>query len=119
VSFSEPELLSDLAAKSAALAKKLLDAPDDQADAFGSELAQLMAAEWGGQGFNFPKGTCYRVSKLHQDVYEAFNGHNHNELAKRFNLSRVWIYRIIERMRTADIASRQHSMFGPVDFPAG
>lgn len=111
MSFAEPEILVDLAAKSAALAAKLLEVPADQAEAFGAELAQMMATEWGGQGFNFPKGMVYRVTRLHQEVWEAFNGHNHNELAKRFGLSRVWIYRIVERMRAADQAKRQGALF--------
>ena len=117
MSFSEPELLVDMAAKAAALAKQLFVISDDLADAFGSELAQLMASEWGGQGFNFPKGAVYRVSKLHQDVWAAFNGTNHNELAKRFNISRVWVYQIVKRMRAADLVTRQPDLFKPPEEP--
>lgn len=104
-------MLVDLAAKSAALAKQLFGVTDELADAFGSEIAQLMAAEWGGQSPYIPQGIAYKVSKLHQDVWNAFNGSNHNELVRRFGISRVWVYRIVKRMRLADQVKRQGDMF--------
>lgn len=107
----EPELLVDLAAKAAALAKQLFDAPDDVAEAFGAELAQQMAGDWGGQSMYFPSGLTYKTTKLHQDIWEAFNGHNHNDLVKRFHVSRVWIYQVVKRMRAIDQANRQRPLF--------
>lgn len=113
----EPEVLVDLSAKAAALAKQLFDVSDDVAEAFGSELAQMMAVEWGGQSIYFATGLFYQVAKMHQEIYDAFNGHNHNELVKRFGVSRVWIYKVVERMRSADIAKRQADLFRPPDAP--
>lgn len=112
-----PELLVDLAAKGAALAKQLLDAPDDVADAFGSELAQQMADDWGGNPLYFPKGLAYKVSKLHLDVWTAYDGRNVDKLVRQFKLSRVWIYKILKRMRAADMATRQKPLFPPPDAP--
>lgn len=113
----EPEVLVDLDAKAAALAKQLFDVPDDVADAFGAELANLMAAEWGGQSIYFATGLFYKVAKLHQEVWEAFTGYNHNELAKQFGVSRAWIYKIVARMRAADLATRQSDLFQVPDSP--
>lgn len=110
----EPELLVDLAAKASALAKQLLGAPDDVAEAFGADLAQVMASDWGGQSIYFPLGTCYKVARLHQEVWDAFKGDNINELASKFHISRVWVYKIVGRMREAELARRQAQLFtGP------
>lgn len=116
---AEPEVLVDLAAKAAALAKQLFEVPDDVAEAFGAELAQAMATEWGGQSIYFPTGLIYKVASLHQAVWDAFTGTNHNELAKQFRVSRVWIYKIVQRMRAADQARRQADMFKPPEDPDG
>lgn len=107
----EPEVLVDLDAKASALATKLLDVTDEVAAAFGAELAQAMAAEWGGQSIYVPTGLFYHVAQLHQDVWAAFDGTNHQQLAKRFKVSVVWIYKIIARMRAADSATRQTDLF--------
>ena len=114
----EPEVLVDLDAKAAALAKQLFDVPDDVAEAFGAELAQMMAAEWGGQSIYFATGLFYKVARLHQEVWEAFDGTNHNDLAKRFRVSRAWIYKIVQRQRAADLATRQPDMFQAPDSPS-
>lgn len=111
----EPEVLVDLDGKAAALAKQLFEVPDDIAEAFGAELAHMMAAEWGGQSIYFATGLFYKVAKLHQEVWEAFDGTNHNDLAKRFGVSRAWIYKIVARMRAADLATRQPDMFPAPD----
>lgn len=113
----EPEVLVDIAAKAAALAKQLLGTPDDIAEAFGSELAQMMADEWGGQAPYIASGLFYKVSKRHREIYEAFTGSNHPQLAKQFGMSRVWIYKIVARMRAADLATRQPDLFKPPDDP--
>lgn len=115
----EPEVLVDLDAKAAALAKQLFGVPDNVAEAFGAELASMMAAEWGGQSIYFATGLFYKVAKLHQEVWEAFNGTNHNELAKQFGVSRAWIYKIVQRMRAADLAARQPDLFTPPEEPDG
>lgn len=108
---AEPEVLVDLEAKASALAKQLFEVPDDVAEAFGAELAQAMATEWGGQSIYFPTGLIYKVASLHQAVWDAFNGTNHNDLVRQFKLSRVWVYKIVQRMRAADQAKRQPDMF--------
>lgn len=110
-----PELLDDLAAKAGSLAKQLFGCSDALAMAFGSELAQQTATDLGGQPFYWPKGIAYKVSRLHLDVWDAFTGYNHRELAKRFDISLVWVYAIIRRMRAADVAARQGQIFPPPD----
>lgn len=107
-----PELLEDVAGKAAALATSLLAAGHDVAKAFGAELAQLLANDWGGQQIYFPKGTFLQAEKLHRDVWDAYNGNNINELVKRFGISRVWVYKIVARQRAAEIASRQGKLPG-------
>ena len=107
----EPEVLVDLSAKAAALAKHIFEVPDDIAEAFGNELAQAMADDWGGQSPYIAQGLYYKVTRLHQAVWDAFDGTNQNELAKRFKLSCVWIYKIVQRMRAADQAKRQPGLF--------
>ena len=68
-------------------------------DAAASSLTDHLTNVWGGQNINFPKDYHWKLSKRDQELYEAFNGHNYAELAKRYDMHERSVRRLINRIR--------------------
>ncbi len=47
----------------------------------------------------FPMGISSKISARDVAIYAEFNGSNHAELARKYKISLVWIYKIIKAMR--------------------
>ncbi|TBV10222.1 Mor transcription activator family protein [Stutzerimonas kirkiae] len=107
------DLLNDLAEQVSVAAREALGIPEEAAGALGTDVAMRMIEQWGGQQLYMPKGVRIEASKLHLEVYEAWTGRNHRALARQFDLSLQFVYRIIKVMRKADLNRRQGDMFGP------
>ncbi len=106
-----PELLVDLSVHVAATLVELSSIDQDKAEQLGREIADRMAAHWGGQNIYFPMGLSVKLSRRDQQIYDEFNGTNHSELARKFGVSLQWIYRIVKTVRQEEIARRQGDMF--------
>ncbi len=50
------------------------------------------------------------LSSRDQLIYAEFNGYNQADLAMKHKMSIQWLYKIVDRVRSADIASRQSSI---------
>ncbi len=79
-----------------------------RAEQISVELRNRIAADWGGQLIYVPKDTVEQTCKRDRDLYNEFNGTNHDTLASKYGLSMQWVYQIIRRMRIID---RQPSLF--------
>ncbi|WP_283228558.1 Mor transcription activator family protein, partial [Haemophilus influenzae] len=44
-------------------------------------------------------------------IFNEFNGSNHRELARKYNVSMQWIYQIVKKVTKEEIARRQFDMF--------
>lgn len=89
---------------------------DDGIDKHTARKAALEAAEslrvrWGGQQLYFPKGIRFELSQRDLDIFEEFNGHNHNELAKKYDVCMVRIYKIVKQVRRDQVRLRQADIF--------
>jgi len=105
-----PQLIADLADKVAdAVAKRGIEA--EAAAQIGVEVADLMRADWGGQAIYFAKGLAIDISRRDLEMFEKFNGHNHAELAREYDLSVIHIYRRIKSVGDALRAKRQGDLF--------
>ena len=105
-----PQLIADLADKvAAAVAKRGLD--PEAAAQIGVEVADQMRADWGGQAIYFAKGMAIDISRRDLEIWEKFNGKNHAELAREYNLSVIHIYRRVKSVGDAMRAKRQGSLF--------
>ena len=111
VSSKGPELLQGLADECSSALAELFGLDKETAERAGREIAERMANQWGGQNIYVPMGLTIRLSQRDQAIYDAFTGNNHNELASQFGVSMQWVYRIIDKMRRADIAARQPNLF--------
>ncbi|NLR73546.1 Mor transcription activator family protein [Leeia aquatica] len=107
-----PELLVDLAEQCALALVERAGVSQDKAEQLGREIADRMAAHWGGQNIYFPMGLSYKLSLRDRQIYDDFNGVNHSELARKYSVSLQWIYKIVKTVRQEEIAQRQGDMFG-------
>jgi Mor family transcriptional regulator len=105
-----PELLSDLAAQCAEALGELLGLDAERGEQVGREIADRMAAHWGGQVIYFPKGLFYKLSQRDLCIFDEFNGTNHSDLALKYGVSLQWVYKIIKTVRAQEIKQRQGSL---------
>lgn len=74
-------------------------------------LANHLADHWGGSTICFPKDVAYHLAQRDLDIYKKFNGRNHLQLAREFNLTENAIYRIVKQVRQQVIKDQQPDMF--------
>lgn len=106
-----PELLADLSVHVAATLVELAGLDQDKAEQLGREIADRMAAHWGGQIIYVPMGLYIGLSRRDKQIYDEFNGTNHSELARKHDVSLQWIYKIVRTVRREEIARRQGGLF--------
>lgn len=109
------ELLSDLVA----LAEEVLqeyDVAPTVATIIANALADRLADHWGGQNISFPKDFHWKLAQLELEIYDAFNGRNYDELARRYQMTERGIRKLIARARSRITAIQQPSLFdAPVE----
>lgn len=105
-----PELLQDLADQ---VGLKLVEmgVEPERAAEIGFASAEHIREHWGGQPIYLPKGVQYDFSKRDIQVFERFNGHNHLELAREYNLTVMRIYQIVKAVRAELVKKRQGALF--------
>ncbi len=108
-----PELLIDLTEHIAVALNELVAMDDSKARHVAKEVTDRMAAHWGGQNLYFPKGMSVKLCRRDRQIYDDFNGSNQSDLARKYGVSLVWIYKIVKAVRKEDDARRQGDMFGP------
>lgn len=79
-----PELLVDLTEHVAAALGELVSMDDEAARHVANEVADRMAAHWGGQNVYFPMGLAGKLSRRDRQIYEEFNGTNQSDLARKW-----------------------------------
>ncbi len=106
-----PELLVDLAEQCSVALRETAGLDKDKAEQVGREIADRMAAHWGGQNIYFPMGLSYKLSQRDRQIYDDFTGANHSELARKYGVSLQWIYKIVKTVRLEETARRQGNLF--------
>lgn len=106
-----PELLRDMVDKIKLALAELCTLDSEKASEIATTIVDRMAADWGGQNIYFPMGLVYKLSKRDRQIYTDFNGSNHAELARRYNVTATHIYRIIRAVREEEFRKRQGGLF--------
>ncbi len=106
-----PDLLVGLAQIAADVAKENLGIDEDLADEFGYYLAQEMAQQWRGANAYIPLNIEFKNSQRDYEIFKKFNGSNHNDLAREFGISKVWVYKIIKKVRKEKQDKQQPCLF--------
>ncbi|MBE9577867.1 MULTISPECIES: Mor transcription activator family protein [Moraxella] len=106
-------LLQDLKTHTEHLLSEVNLSPD-QARQVANELMFQISQQWGGQLIYIIKGEKYLADKRDIEIYRAFNGHNHAELAQKYGLSLPYIYRILKRMNELERTQNQFELFDAI-----
>ena len=69
----------------------------DVARVIGVENAVKLSAVVGGLGYYFPQLEGILRKRRDEYIRREFNGNNHRELAKKFNLTERWVREIVEQ----------------------
>lgn len=85
---------------------------NENAKQIGVEIAQRIAHNWGGEVIYIPRNLILLLNERDMKIFNEFNGHNHCELARKYNVSMQWIYAIVKRITKEEIAKRQEDLFG-------
>lgn len=71
----------------------------DKATDLAKTLIDYIHLHWGGQLLYIPKHGYVRPNTKKQEIASKFNGTNHRELAREFNLSVVTIYKYLKEAK--------------------
>lgn len=82
-----------------------------EAHDIANECAIAQCKHWGGQLLYFPKADALNRDARDVSIFQDFTGHNHAELARKYDTSVQWIYRIIGRIQAAESDRRQGKLF--------
>lgn len=108
-----PDLLADLA-KHTVVAAQEFGVSEEQAENIGMIVAMKISQSWGGLNVYMPKALELFACEREKQIYNEFNGTNHAYLAKKYNLSLQWIYKIVKKVQKEEVNKRQMDMFANV-----
>ena len=93
-----PELLAELLTM---LALELRQAGLDvtSANDIAWRTVERVRDSWGGQVIYIPSGNRFDSVKRYEAMWQAFDGRNHAELARKFGVSEQTVYNAISLMR--------------------
>lgn len=74
-------------------------------------VTENIRINWGGDMIYFSKGLVYRLSKRDREIWRIFDGRNHHELIKKYDISLQRLYKIIKIQRRKDLLERQGDLF--------
>ena len=75
------------------------------------DVAESIRLEWGGMAVYICKGKAYDLSQRDQKIWKKFNGKNHHKLCRDYNITMVWLYKIIKYQRQLALKDRQTDLF--------
>jgi Mor family transcriptional regulator len=104
------QFIADLAGCFAAtLARKNI--PEADIEKMAEDLIEGLLKNWGGQLVYVCKNSNGIILKRDMEMYEKFNGTNHDALAREYNLSVPQVYRRLKSIAAALQAERQPTLF--------
>ena len=71
----------------------------DAAEMIAGSLTDHLADYWGGQLINFPKDYHWKLGRRELEIYDAYNGTNLADLARRYDISERGLRKLLARVR--------------------
>jgi len=105
-----PEILQDLKRHILAESKKQ-SITDAVAEQIAHCATEQIRNDWGGLSVYIPKGMMYALSERDQKIYNNFNGNNHHEICRKYDISLQRLYKVIEAQKQIDLRNRQNDLF--------
>jgi len=106
-----PELMRDLLDKSADILQKQINMPPEEAKLAALAIVKQLAKDWGGQQVYIPKSMMLELDERDRQIYKEFTGTNQPQLAKKYNMSVVRVYQILDFVRTSNFLKSQQDLF--------
>ena len=107
-----PDVLADLAKHIETELARTGKVEQEEAKHIGIEIAQTIAKNWGGELIYIPRNLVLLLSERDRKIFNEFDGSNHRELARKYQVSMQWVYKIVKKVTKEEIAKRQFDMFG-------
>ena len=105
------ELVADLEAQVVGCLVSVSNIGKSDARIVAKQVAQHLSAHWGGQLLYIPKNHFGKLDERDKEIWAAFNGHNHAELARRYDLTMQQVYKILKQTGTKVRAKSQADLF--------
>jgi len=97
-----PPLLGEIADHAALALVEALGLSERDADYAGYLVARRLAETLGGATLYMPKADALERHDRDVEIWRAFSGRNHVELARQHGVTTIHIYRIIRQMRARE-----------------
>lgn len=104
-----PEMLMDLF-DAVSLKAQQAGIDHDTADQIALDAVDELSECWAGQQLYFAKGVNMRLRKRDLNIYQDFTGNNHADLASKYNVSVVWVYAVIKKVKQQIESETQGSL---------
>ena len=85
--------------------------PENDAEIVASKVRLEIHHNWGGQQVYIKKNDAYVLSQRDMKIFNECKGYNHDQLAKKYNLTKQYIYMIVKIVTKAEVAKRQDDLF--------
>jgi Mor family transcriptional regulator len=72
---------------------------EQEAMAFGFEVAEFIRRHWSGQAVYIPKGHHFTLSKRDQEILKEFDGSNRGEICRKHGITARRFYQILNANR--------------------
>ncbi|HWO99751.1 MAG TPA: Mor transcription activator family protein [Methylococcus sp.] len=103
--------LVELADHAADVLSSTVGLPREVAEHAGYEIMRRVAEACGGDQVYIPKVDAIERHERDEAIWRDFRGNNQAELARKYNISRIWVYAILRRMKAIEMERRQVSLF--------
>jgi len=90
--------------------REVLGLQADAADQVAYDVLRQVLETCGGEYFYVPKGIRLEAHSRDVVIWREFTGHNQRDLARKFNLTLQYIYRIIALQREKERKDRQGAL---------
>lgn len=75
----------------------------DEIEVISRDVVELVRQNHGGEPVYIPKAAKWECDQKHSDILKAFNGANHHELCRQFDLSLSQVYRVVKNPKMATV----------------
>ncbi|MDR4518934.1 MAG: hypothetical protein MRK00_16310 [Nitrosomonas sp.] len=106
-----PELLVCIADTTAKTLRECTGLDEQTAGHIGHEVAISFAKVYAKQVVYVPSAENFLKHSRDEEIWSEFNGSNHNDLARKYNISAQWVYKIIKKMQLIKSKEVQGNLF--------
>ena len=106
-----PEMLAGLRDIAAGVLTDKLGLDAELSSHGAHEIMLAFAEHWGGDSVYVPKSDTLQRHSRDIAIWDEFRGDNHAQLARKYRISKVWVYAIVKRMSRLEADRRQAKLF--------